>query len=160
VIEDPAALIAEFTNLATRNEIGTTPIRIEHELLLAPHRPPPRLPPGSAAVYVFSMNSEATCRAGAGRALKVGIVGSKSAARFTSQHYLPGSSASNLAKSLLSERLLWPFLGIDHLGQDEVKTWMMKHLDRDHFFVDPTANRLERHLERFLRGILGPVFEG
>ncbi len=53
--------------------------------------------------------------------VKVGKVGANSSARFCSQHYLPGSSGSNLAKSLLSERVLWPYLGIDSLDVEGIK---------------------------------------
>lgn len=91
--------------------------------------------------------------------LKVGKVGANSAARFCSQHYLPGSAGSNLAKSLLSERVLWPYLGVEQLDAANVKAWMCEHLDRNHIFV---ASRLglEREVERYFRGRLGPVFEG
>lgn len=99
------------------------------------------------------------CPAGPNRVLKVGKVGANSAARFCSQHYLPGSAGSNLAKSLLNERVLWPYLGIEHLDSRGVKSWMCEHLDRDHIFVVGQPG-LEREVERYLRGRLGPVFEG
>jgi hypothetical protein len=51
--------------------------------------------------------------AGPNRVLKVEKVGANRAARFCSQHYLPGSAGSNLAKSLLNERVLWAYLGIE-----------------------------------------------
>lgn len=87
--------------------------------------------------------------------LKVGKVGANSAARFCSQHYLPGSAQNDLAKSLLTEKVLWPYLGIDDLDKSDVKNWICQHLARDHFFVYGQPG-----LERYLRGRLGPVFEG
>lgn len=134
---------------------------IWHQALGAPHKPP-SLPPGFCAVYVFSLAARygAGCPAAGNRVLKVGKVGANSNARFSSQHYLPRSSRSNLANSLLTERVLWPYLGIDHLDELSVKAWMMKNLDRDHFFVPESHAGVERELERYLRGHLGPVFEG
>ena len=61
-----------------------------------PHTPPTALPPNKNAVYTFYCPNE-TCF------LKIGRVGYKSQARFTSQHYNPGSAKSNLAKSLLQD---------------------------------------------------------
>jgi hypothetical protein len=55
------------------------------------------------------------------------------------------------------EVLTYPF----HMGElwSVVKAWMCEHLDRDHFFVSGQPG-LEREVERYLRGLLGPVFEG
>ncbi|MER8809574.1 hypothetical protein [Mesorhizobium australicum] len=64
------------------------------ERLPAPHVPPTRLPQGRMAVYVFARGSEV---------LKVGKVGAKSQARYTSQHYNAGSALSTLAASILAE---------------------------------------------------------
>jgi hypothetical protein len=134
---------------------------IRHEVSPAPHSPPPRLPEGYAAVYIFSLSANygATCPAGANRVLKVGKVGANSSARFCSQHYLPDSAKSNLAKSLITEKVLWNYLGIDALDEMTVKPWMLTHLDRDHVFV-PAGRGLEREIERYVRGRTGPVFEG
>jgi hypothetical protein len=92
--------------------------------------------------------------------LKVGKVGANSSARFCSQHYLPNSAGSNLAKSLLNEQVLWPYLAITELDETNVKQWMLANLDRDHVFVPPSLAGLERDLERYIRGHFGPVFEG
>jgi len=163
VLAAPESLLQGFV-VAAQNcgllDSGTSP-GIWRQALAAPHKPP-NLTPGFCAVYVFSLaaNCGAGCPAGGNRVLKVGKVGANSQARFSSQHYLPGSSRSNLAKSLLTERVLWSYLGIDHLDELTVRSWMMKNLDRDHFFVPETHSGLERELERYLRGHLGPVFEG
>jgi hypothetical protein len=64
-----------------------------------PHKRKP-LPEGKMAVYTFFWE---------GRCLKVGKAGPNSGARYTSQHYLPGKSKSNLADSILLDEV---FLGI------------------------------------------------
>ncbi len=161
-VEDASGLIEGFKLAGQRIGLLGSDFEIKHELLSAPHRPPSALPIGYAAAYVFSISaaSGAACPAGANRTLKVGMVGPKSSARFTSQHYLPGSSGSNLAKSLVGEAILWAYLGIEHLDTSTVKSWMLANLERDHFFVRGAEARIERELERYLRGHLGPVFEG
>jgi hypothetical protein len=161
VIQNPEALIAGFIEAALHTSLIQAPPALRHELLRAPHRPPSSLPAGQAAVYVFSLRTEygSACPAGPNRVLKVGKVGPNSAPRFCSQHYNPGSSNSNLAKSLLNERVLWPFLGVTTLDALNVKAWMMTNIDRDHIFV-PAGTNLEREVERYLRGWLGPAFEG
>jgi hypothetical protein len=74
-------------------QIGNKDIQIES--LKSLHTPPRTLPNGKMAVYVFSWNNQC---------LKVGKVGPKSHARYTSQHYNPKSSNSNLAKSILKDK--------------------------------------------------------
>jgi hypothetical protein len=59
----------------------------------------------------------------------------------------------------LAEKILSPYLGIDHLEESEIKAWMCEHLERDHVFVAGKPG-LEREIERYFRGRLGPVFEG
>lgn len=160
VLEDPNALLAEFVVAARAAGLGEWSGRLDHECLKAPHSTPRfRHCP---AVYVFSLSPQygSQVPAGANRVLKVGKVGANSAARFTSQHYLPNSAMSNLAKSLLTERVLWPFLGINELTPQTVRAWMFNNLERDHVFVPVDAGGLARDLERYLRGRLGPVFEG
>lgn len=161
MIESPTDLVDGFTKAALLASLIQTPPILTHELLQAPHRPPSSMPPDQCAVYVFSLSSRygQSCPAGPNRVLKVGKVGVKSAARFCSQHYLPNSANSNLAKSLLNERVLWPYLGITNLDELNVKDWMLANLDRDHIFVSQNSG-LEREIERFFRGRLGPVFEG
>lgn len=59
----------------------------------APHTPK-SLPEGKIAVSIFKYGDEY---------LKTGRFGPNSNARFQSQHYLPNSSLSNLAKSILND---------------------------------------------------------
>ena len=162
VIEDVNRLLEGFANAGSKARLFVEAPSIVHECLPAPHCQPGSLPAGYAAVYVFSLSSPygRECTAGANRVLKVGKVGPNSSARFSSQHYQPNSARSNLAKSLITETVLWPYLGIESLGEADVKQWMLRNLERDHFFVPAAAEGLERQLERYLRGHLGPVFEG
>ena len=85
-------LLQDFQTVAKLAGINLRPDMLTLEKLPAPHKPPSKLPEGKIAVYVFFWND--AC-------LKVGKVGSKSHARYTSQHYNPTSSMSNLAKSLV-----------------------------------------------------------
>jgi len=56
------------------------------------------------AVYVFSKGPDV---------LKVGKVGAKSQARYTSQHYNPGSAMSTLAASILADLERLELAGVD-----------------------------------------------
>src|SRR4028119_878965 len=88
-------LIADFVKVAALCGIRISIDDVQFEALPAPHQRPKTLPIGKKAVYVFCTASQC---------LKVGKVGLRSRARFTSQHYHPGSSISNLAKSLLNDK--------------------------------------------------------
>lgn len=136
------------------------PTSIEYERLPAPHRQT-GLRTDHGAVYVFATGSELAARADCGwRALKVGRVGPRSDARFRSQHYRPGSARSTLAGSLLITPVLWSWLGVESLDSSTIKTWMLTNLERHHLYVPQDSAELIPMLERFVRGRLGPVFEG
>ncbi len=101
------------------------------------------------AVYVFVWS---------GRCLKVGKVGPKSQARFTSQHYRPASSNSNLAKSLVAGH---EKLGLSDITDSNVGAWIKGNVDRVNFLLSaecgiPTLTLLES----FLQCRLNPFFEG
>ena len=70
-----------------------------------------------------------------------------------------GLGESEFSHHLLAEGVLWPYLGIEQLDQAGIKAWMCKYLDRDHIFVAGQPG-LEREIERYFHGRLGPVFEG
>ena len=161
MIENIEGLLTAFAESARAVKLMPVLPSLRHEVLRAPHKPPPRLPVGYAAVYIFSLSGDygAGCPAGANRVLKVGKVGANSSARFCSQHYLPNSANSNLARSVINEKVLWAYLGISTLDESTVKSWMLAHLERDHIFV-PAGEGTEREIERYCRGRLGPVFEG
>ncbi len=87
----------------------------------------------------------------------VGKVGSKSNARFQYQHYKPGTAQSTVAGSLISDRILWSYLGIEYIDENTVSDWMKKNLDRDHFFLPENQKESLELLEKYLRARLAPV---
>lgn len=115
----------------------------------APHSPPNRLPKGKMAVYVFSLGE---------RCLKVGKVGPRSQARYTSQHYKPNSSKSNLAKSILDHK---DELGVVHIDELTVGDWIKNNTDRINFILEARLGvPVLTLLEAFLQCRLKPLFEG
>lgn len=56
--------------------------------------------------------------------------------------------------------MLWPFLGIAALDATNVSEWIKTNTQRDHFFVPGTAADALPLLETYVRGRLGPAFEG
>lgn len=146
---DTRQLIDDFLRTAALAGIRIEPTQLTVEELPAPHRSPSSLPSGRMAVYVFHLGDEC---------LKVGKVGPKSQARYTSQHYLPASSQSNLAKSLLAHR---EELGLDDLDAFTVGAWMKANLDRRNFILDAALGvPVLTLLESFLQCRLRPRFEG
>ena len=91
---NPEQLLEDFLAVAKFAGIELQREAIQIETLPMPHRPPRSLPTGKTAVYVFSERD---------RVLKVGRVGPRSQARYTSQHYNPRSAPSTLARSLLKD---------------------------------------------------------
>jgi hypothetical protein len=134
---------------------------IVHEVQLAPHKPH-SLRVGCCALYVFSLSERYghTIPAGAHRVLKVGKAGQNSNARFQSQHYSPGSAPSTLAACLIRTRVLWPYLGLASMSEDRVRDWLQQHTERDNFYLSADDEIALGEFEKFLRGRLGPVFEG
>ena len=161
VIVKPEMIVNDLVSFGLKYGILEEQIEIEHEVQLAPHEPR-SLPNGKCAIYVFSLSESygMKCSAGAHRAIKVGRVGPKSNARFQSQHYNPTSAPSNLAATLLKSVILWPYLGITELENSGVGQWIRENTDRDHFYLDASETEVLEEFERYLRGKLGPVFEG
>jgi len=155
------ALIADLIAVAALANCPVTRDDIFFECLPAPHIPATKLPNGKMAVYVLFHGT--TC-------LKVGKVGPKSAARFTSQHYLPSSAKSTLAGAILRHRdrmiagdNIWGDADVDFSAvQDaQIGQWLRENTTRCHFYLAgerPTA--LLNLLEAFLQCRLGPMFEG
>jgi hypothetical protein len=152
-------ILNDFAVAASHTGLLGWPAQLRAEILPAPHRPGP-LPSGHGAVYLFVLADHHASPAGAGRVLKVGRVGSHSNARFQSQHYSPGSAQSSLAKSLINYPALWSWLGIDHLDQSTVRSWMLSNLDRANIYVPESSSALLPHLEMYVRARLGSVYEG
>jgi hypothetical protein len=119
------------------------------EKLRAPHSPPPSLLTGKMAVYVFMWGE---------KCLKVGKVGPKSQARYTSQHYNPNSSNSNLAKSILKHKRE---LGLTNLTDSTVSDWIKSNTDRINFILDQKLGiPVLSLMESFVQCRLRPKFEG
>ena len=114
--------------------------------LEAPHTPPKCLPKGKMAVYIFALDENI---------LKVGIVGPKSNARFSSQHYNHNSSGSNLAKSLLNDENF-----ADKLDENTVGNWIKKNCCRVNILL-PASKEMPvlRLLEAFLHVKFMPRYE-
>lgn len=114
----------------------------------------PKLPHGKMAVYVFT-HKDGTC-------LKVGKAGPRSHARFTSQHYLPSSCKSNLAKSLIFDST-YPEVTEANVGE-----WIRHEVDRVNVFLDIKCTSTDPQtgifvltlLESFLQCRLNPKYEG
>lgn len=156
---DGAELVADFSSAAGDLDLEGWPCTLDHEVVPAPHRPS-KLRPTFGAVYAFALSRHTTSAAGAGMVLKVGKVGPNSNARFQSQHYSPASAGSNLAKSLLAHRVVWPWLSITELSPVTVREWMTANLDRLHIFVPGDRPQVRSVLELYVRARIGSVFEG
>lgn len=141
--------VADFKKVAEISNIMISNKDIHVEEQRAPHSPPSRLPEGKMAVYVFFLGEEC---------LKVGKVGPRSHARYTSHHYDPNSSKSNLAKSMLDDR---SNLGLSYLDERTIGDWIKRNTDRINFIVDSGLGiPVLTLLESFLQCRLRPRFEG
>ncbi len=119
------------------------------ERLHAPHAPPSVLPKGKMAVYVFAKDADI---------LKVGKVGSNSQARYTNQHYNPGSAPSTLAASILADA---ERLGLAQPDRALIGQWIRGNLDRVNFLMDERLGvRVLTLFEAFLQCRLKPRYEG
>jgi hypothetical protein len=146
---DVNKLISDFLHIAELAGLDIKQRDIHIENLPAPHIPPSTLPSGKMAVYVFNWGD---------RCLKVGKVGPKSQARYTSQHYNPKSSNSNLAKSILKDKAV---MGITEIEEHTVGNWVRQNTDRVNFLVPESFGiPLLSLLEAFLQCRLKPCFEG
>jgi hypothetical protein len=146
---DVNQLIADFASVAGLAGVSIPDAAVTAEVMLKPHVPPTALPPGKMAVYVFLWGD--SC-------LKVGKVGPRSQARYTSQHYNPNSSNSNLAKSILKQGLE---LGLPSLSDTTVGNWIKMETDRINFLFDQKLGiPVLSLMESFLQCRLRPKFEG
>ncbi len=149
VLNETSELLEDFHKVAQLAGVSLTPGSVSCEVLPAPHKPPSNLPVGKAGVYVFLYNEQC---------FKVGKVGSKSKARFTSQHYNPKSSVSNLAKSVLGDFEKLDLKGINELN---VGDWVKDNCHRINFYISVECGVSALNLlEVFLQCRLNPVFEG
>ena len=146
---NPEQLLDDFTVVAELAGIEIWPEAISIENLGMPHRPPSSLPKGKMSVYVFSEED---------RVLKVGKVGPRSQARYTSQHYNAGSAPSTLAASILKDE---DAVARYALNDTNVSDWIKENTNRVNFVLDvalgvPTLTLLEA----FVQCRLHPAFEG
>jgi hypothetical protein len=146
---DADKLIANFVLVAELAGVSIKQKDIKTENLLAPHIPPTRLPNGKMAVYVFTLGDQC---------LKIGKVGPKSQARYTSQHYNAKSSNSNLAKSVLKDKAS---IDLAQLDEYTVGNWIKQNTDRINFLIPESFGiPVLSLLEAFLQCQLRPRFEG
>jgi hypothetical protein len=146
---DMKTLASKFRECANLAGILVPEAAITLEQFSAPHKPPSSLPKNCFAVYAFFWN---------GKCLKVGKVGQNSQARFTSQHYLPSSTNSNLAKSVLAHK---DELGLNALTEVTVGGWLKENTERVNFILDAQLGvPVLTLLEVFLQCALKPRFEG
>ena len=138
--------------------IELPPNAISHDGSVAPHRTYD-LPAGKGAVYVFTLPAGASAPAGPNRALKVGKAGPNSNARFRYQHYKSGTANSTLAGAIENNPILHSYIGLRETPKD-VGAWIKQSTDRDNFYVIGDRRDVLGMLEVFLKGRLGPVFEG
>lgn len=122
---------------------------IKVDYCAAPHQNPTHLPDGKMAVYIFAHGNNV---------LKVGIAGSNSEARYTSQHYNPASANSNLAKSLLSDE---EFPERDICSEENIGNWIKTNLDRVNILLDDQYGiSFLKLIEAYLHCLLKPKYEG
>ena len=146
---DLETLLVDFREVARLAGIELSPNAITIEHSPAPHKPPKSLPAGKSAVYMFLWGAHC---------LKVGKAGPKSHARFTSQHYNPASSNSNLSKSLLAAE---GQLSLPPVTEATVGDWVRLSTDRAHLLLDSTCPiAVLNLLEAFVQCRLRPHFEG
>lgn len=116
-----------------------------------PHTPPTKLPAGKTGVYTYFCPTE-NCF------LKIGKVGTKSSARFTSQHYSPDSAKSTLAKSLLADQTMREKY---NLTETNIKTWIKENCRRIDILFDVSLGKFANELcEAILHYKFEPKYEG
>ena len=149
MIPDMKILVGDFIKVAHVAGANLAESDLTIQILPAPHHPPSSLPHGKMAVYIFFWNE---------KCLKVGKVGSNSNARYTSQHYNPRSSNSNLAKSISLSK---DKLGLTDISEANVGTWIRSNTDRINILLGSHHGiPVLTLLESFLQCRLRPYYEG
>lgn len=109
---------------------------------------PQRLPIGMMGVYTFWHN---------GRFLKIGKAGSKSNARFFSQHYNPRSAQSTLAASILVDKNMRN----KGITEENVGEWIRSNCRRIDILLDVSLGIFALELiESALHYKYEPIYEG
>jgi len=156
---DPNEMVETFIEVARLALVQFGKHEVQPEIMLAPHRRPTALPPGTQVVYAFLVGN--VC-------LKVGKAGLKSQARFTSQHYSVNAATSTLAKSIISNKsALFAVLpasyrpNVEAVNEASVGSWIESNASRFHIFIPSAAGQFPlRLLEGFVQCRLKPIFEG
>ncbi len=145
----PEQTLADFASVARLAGVMLAADDIRIEALPAPHAPPTRLPAGTMAVYVFTHGADV---------LKVGKVGPKSQARYTSQHYNSGSAQSTLAASMIADA---ERLSLGDADMAEIGSWIRTNVDRVNILLPARLGiPVLSLLESFLQCRLRPRYEG
>lgn len=145
----PKETLADFVAVARLAGVTLHQDDISIEVLPAPHVPPTRLPTGQMAVYVFTSGNDV---------LKVGKVGPNSQARYTSQHYNPGSAPSTLAKSMIADA---ERLGLAEADIEGIGGWIRTNVDRVNILLPAHLGvPVLSLMESFLQCRLRPRYEG
>lgn len=145
----PKETLADFASVAHLAGVKLPHNDIRIEVLPAPHASPTRLPTGQMAVYVFTYGADV---------LKVGKVGPKSQARYTSQHYNPGSAQSTLAASVIADAAR---LGLGEADIAGIGNWIRANVDRVNILLPSQLGvPVLTLLESFLQCRLRPRYEG
>ena len=145
----PEQALTDFTAVARLAGVTLAADDIRVEALPAPHASPTRLPAGQMAVYVFTHGDDV---------LKVGKVGPKSQARYTSQHYNPGSAKSTLAASMIADA---ERMGLGEVDMAEIGNWIRANVDRVNILLPAHLGiPVLALLESFLQCRLRPRYEG
>ncbi len=120
------------------------------EFLPAPHHRPRRLPTGKMAVYGFWFD---------GAWLKIGQVGPRSNARYTSQHY-GFNAGSTLAKSVRRDAAIRTIAGLAEDSEAGWAEWIERETSRVNILFPSTIGKnFLSLLEAFLHVRLNPIYE-
>jgi len=115
-----------------------------------PHKPK-KLQAGKMAVYIFRKDGENA------EYLKIGKAGSRSNARFNSQHYGPNRAKNSLAGCLLNDPGMVPY----HLDSNNVGNWIRQNIHRIDILIDQKEGIFVLNfLESFLHCKFRPKYEG
>jgi hypothetical protein len=146
--EMAAAALNDFARAATIAGAECDVNKIMVDIVPKPHKPG-GLPIGRMAVYCFMLNRQA---------LKIGIAGPKSGARYRSQHYNPYSAQSTLAGSILKHPRR---IGLVTVPASSVGDWIKARTDRINFLLPASYGKpMLSRLESFLHTRWKPTYEG
>jgi hypothetical protein len=141
--------ISEILHILKAAGIVARSTDIDIEDMGVPHEAPKSLPKGKTAVYMFFYGNDA---------VKVGKVGSRSKARYTSQHYILKSAKSSLANSIVKEGVSFELTSDE---KADPSGWIKSNTRRINILIDvqlgPNALNL---IEAFMIAKLNPTFEG